>query len=59
MSAVIALVTDHTLTIVSRSHGRVRATELPPEIVAAYDAPFPDDRYKAGARAFPMLVPAL
>jgi len=33
-------------------------TELPPEIVAAYDAPFPDDRYKAGARAFPMLVPA-
>ena len=33
------------------------ATQLPPEIVAAYDAPFPDDRYKAGARAFPMLVP--
>ncbi|WP_170435397.1 haloalkane dehalogenase [Ruegeria arenilitoris] len=25
--------------------------------VAAYDAPFPDDRYKAGARQFPMLVP--
>ncbi len=25
---------------------------------AAYDAPFPDDRYKAGARVFPMLVPA-
>lgn len=24
---------------------------------AAYDAPFPDDRYKAGARAFPALVP--
>jgi haloalkane dehalogenase len=23
----------------------------------AYDAPFPDDRYKAGARQFPMLVP--
>jgi haloalkane dehalogenase len=23
----------------------------------AYDAPFPDDRYKAGARAFPILVP--
>jgi haloalkane dehalogenase len=32
-------------------------TDLPPEIVAAYDAPFPDDRYKAGARQFPMLVP--
>jgi haloalkane dehalogenase len=25
---------------------------------AAYDAPFPDERYKAGARQFPMLVPA-
>jgi haloalkane dehalogenase len=25
--------------------------------VAAYSAPFPDDRYKAGARQFPMLVP--
>jgi haloalkane dehalogenase len=32
-------------------------TELAPEVVAAYDAPFPDDRYKAGARQFPMLVP--
>ena len=26
-------------------------------IVAAYDAPFPDDGYKAGARQFPSLVP--
>ena len=33
------------------------ATDLAPDIVAAYDAPFPDDRYKAGARQFPMLVP--
>ncbi len=33
------------------------ATELPPEVVAAYDAPFPDDSYKAGARQFPALVP--
>ena len=32
-------------------------TDLAAEIVAAYDAPFPDDRYKAGARQFPMLVP--
>ena len=32
--------------------------ELSPEIVAAYDAPFPSRAYKAGARAFPMLVPA-
>jgi haloalkane dehalogenase len=32
-------------------------TSLAPEVVAAYDAPFPDDRYKAGARQFPVLVP--
>jgi haloalkane dehalogenase len=32
-------------------------TELSPEVVAAYDAPFPDDSYKAGARIFPSLVP--
>ena len=32
-------------------------TELPPSVVAAYDAPFPDDTYKAGARVFPALVP--
>jgi len=33
------------------------AVELPPEVIAAYDAPFPDERSKAGARAFPGLVP--
>ena len=33
------------------------ATTLPDEVVAAYDAPFPDDSYKAGARIFPSLVP--
>jgi haloalkane dehalogenase len=27
------------------------------EILAAYDAPFPNESYKAGARAFPLLVP--
>jgi haloalkane dehalogenase len=32
-------------------------TDLPPEIMAAYDAPFPDESYKEGARQFPMLVP--
>lgn len=32
-------------------------TDLAPEVIAAYDAPFPDDSYKAGARQFPMLVP--
>ncbi len=32
-------------------------TDLPPEVIAAYDAPFPDERYKEGARQFPLLVP--
>ncbi len=32
-------------------------TALPDDVVAAYDAPFPSARYKAGARAFPALVP--
>jgi haloalkane dehalogenase len=32
-------------------------TELAPEVVAAYEAPFPDETYKAGARQFPVLVP--
>lgn len=35
--------------------GTVR--ELPPDVVAAYDAPFPDQTFTAGARRFPMLVP--
>ncbi len=32
-------------------------TTLPPEVVAAYEAPFPDASYTAGARSFPALVP--
>ncbi len=28
------------------------------DVIAAYDAPYPDERYKAGARQFPLLVPA-
>jgi haloalkane dehalogenase len=32
-------------------------TDLSPEVVAAYDAPFPDESYKEGARQFPLLVP--
>jgi haloalkane dehalogenase len=32
-------------------------TDLASEVIAAYDAPFPDDSYKAGARIFPSLVP--
>ncbi|MEX0366009.1 MAG: haloalkane dehalogenase [Ruegeria sp.] len=32
-------------------------SKLSDEEVAAYNAPFPDDSYKTGARQFPMLVP--
>lgn len=31
--------------------------ELTPAEIAAYDAPYPEERYKAGARVFPTLVP--
>jgi haloalkane dehalogenase len=30
---------------------------LPDEVIAAYEAPFPDESYKEGARIFPSLVP--
>jgi len=32
-------------------------TRLQKDVIAAYDAPFPSARFKAGARAFPGLVP--
>jgi haloalkane dehalogenase len=32
-------------------------TKLSREVLAAYEAPFPDETYKAGARVFPILVP--
>ncbi len=37
---------------------RAVARPLAPDVIAAYDAPFPDESYKAGARQFPTLVPA-
>src|SRR5579863_8883470 len=33
-------------------------SEVAPEVIAAYDAPFPDESYKEGARQFPVLVPS-
>ncbi len=36
---------------------RATVTELSAAEIAAYDAPFPDEASKAGARAFPALVP--
>jgi len=32
-------------------------TRLPADVIAAYDAPFPDESYKAGPRQMPLLVP--
>ncbi|MFZ0666208.1 MAG: haloalkane dehalogenase [Acidimicrobiales bacterium] len=32
-------------------------TDLSAEVIAAYDAPFPEERFKEGARQFPLLVP--
>ena len=31
--------------------------KLPADVIAAYDAPFPDETYKTAARVFPKLVP--
>jgi haloalkane dehalogenase len=36
---------------------RGTVTELDPAVLAAYDAPFPDERYLQGARQFPLLIP--
>jgi haloalkane dehalogenase len=33
-------------------------TELSSDVLRGYDAPFPDESFKAGARQFPLLVPA-
>jgi haloalkane dehalogenase len=33
--------------------------KLRPEIIAAYDAPYPDESYKTGPRRFPMILPIL
>jgi haloalkane dehalogenase len=43
---------------VGRIVGGGRISEVPPEVIAAYDAPFPDESFKEGARQFPLLVPS-
>jgi len=52
---------EFSQTVPEMQIGRIIAngcfTELPPEVVSAYDAPFPDESYKAGPRAMPGLVP--
>ncbi|SOC53288.1 haloalkane dehalogenase [Blastococcus aggregatus] len=43
---------------IGRVVGNGCTTPLPPAVVAAYDAPFPDESYTAGPRILPSLVPA-
>jgi haloalkane dehalogenase len=43
---------------IGRVVGNGTTNSLPPEVVAAYDAPFPDESYTAGPRILPSLVPA-
>ena len=43
---------------VGRIVGAGCVTEVAPEVIAAYNAPFPDESYKEGARQFPVLVPS-
>ena len=43
---------------VSAIVGRACVTDLPQDVLRAYDAPYPDDTYKAGARVFPALIPS-
>ena len=35
----------------------LRRRGIPPEVAAAYDAPFPSEWHKAGVRQFPALIP--
>ena len=37
--------------------GMLHGDKISAEVISAYDAPFPDASYKAGAAAFPLLVP--
>lgn len=37
---------------------KATVAKLPADVIAAYNAPFPSEKYKAGTRAFPRLVPA-
>jgi len=37
--------------------GTIQGDGIPQEVIAAYEAPFPDASYKAGAVAWPLMVP--
>lgn len=44
--------------VISAVLNMATVSTLSPQVLHAYDAPFPDESYKAGARSFPGLVPA-
>lgn len=52
---------EFSQTVPNFNSGRIvhggTVSKLTPQEVEAYNAPFPDDTYLAGARQFPMLVP--
>ncbi len=41
----------------STAVARATARDVPPDVLAAYDAPFPDERFKQAMRQFPLLTP--
>jgi haloalkane dehalogenase len=52
---------DYSQSVAEFDAGRIvyggTVSKIAPEEVAAYNAPFPDRRFQAGAREFPVLVP--
>lgn len=61
MGAAFRAWRDYSQSVETFRAGRIvyggTVTKIDAEEAAAYDAPFPDERYQAGARQFPMLVP--
>lgn len=53
---------NHALTVPELHIGGIikggTARGIADDVIAAYNAPFPDETYKAGARVFPRLVPS-
>lgn len=62
MGAAFEAWRDYSQTVPDFNAGRIvhggTTSNLTDAEIAAYNAPYPDDTYKAGARQFPTLVPA-
>ncbi len=61
MGAAFEAWRDYSQSVPVFNAGRIvyggTISKITAEEVAAYNAPFPDDRFQAGARQFPVLVP--